>query len=77
VQAEFKKTFFVLGVEGNLIKDTDMLFVGDGESSCQAIADIGTVANSVIRQLELAKRQASVSSGSMPVIFTSHGWSVR
>jgi PmbA protein len=72
-QAEFKKTFFVLGVEGNLIKDTDMLFVGDGESSCQAIADINTVANSVVRQLELAKRQASVSSGSMPVIFTPHG----
>jgi len=72
-EAEFQKTFFVLGLEGNLIKDTDMLFVGDGESSCQAITDISTVASSVVRQLELAKRQASVSSGSLPVIFTSHG----
>ena len=62
-QAEFKKTFFVLGLEGNLIKDTDMLFVGDGESSCQAITDIGIVASSVVRQLDLARRQASVSSG--------------
>ncbi len=41
-EAEFQKTFFVLGLEGNLIKDTDMLFVGDGESSCQAITDIST-----------------------------------
>ncbi len=72
-EAEFQKTFFVLGLEGNLIKDTDMLFVGDGESSCQAITDISTVASSVVRQLELAKRQASVSSGSLPVIFTSNG----
>jgi len=72
-EAEFKKTFFVLGLEGNLIKDTDMLFVGDGESSCQAITDIGIVASSVVRQLELARRQASVSSGSLPVIFTPHG----
>ena len=72
-QAEFKKTFFVLGLEGNLIKDTDMLFVGDGESSCQAITDIGIVASSVVRQLDLARRQASVSSGRLPVIFTPHG----
>ena len=72
-EAEFQKTFFVLGLEGNLIKDTDMLFVGSGESSCQAITDIATVASSVVRQLELAKRQASVSSGRLPVIFTSHG----
>ena len=72
-EAEFKKTFFVLGLEGNLIKDTDMLFVGDGESSCQAITDIGIVASSVVRQLEMAKRQASVSGGTLPVIFTPHG----
>src|SRR5512136_593083 len=72
-EAEFQKTFFVLGLEGNLIKDTDMLFVGDGESSCEAITDISTVASSVVRQLEFAKTQAAVSSGSLPVIFTSHG----
>jgi PmbA protein len=72
-EAEFRKTFFVLGLEGNLIKDTDMLFVGDGESSCQAITDISIVASSVVRQLELAKRQASVSGGTLPVIFTPHG----
>ena len=72
-EAEFQKTFFALGLEGNLIKDTDMLFVGDGESSCQAITDISIVASSVVRQLEMAKRQASVSGGTLPVIFTPHG----
>ena len=72
-EAQFQKTFFVLGLEGNLIKDTDMLFVGDGESSCQALTDVSVVADSVVRQLELARNPAAISSGNWPVIFTSQG----
>ncbi len=72
-EAQFEKTFFVLGLEGNLIKDTDMLFVGDGESSCQALTDVGGVARSVVRQLELARKPAAISRGNWPVIFTSQG----
>lgn len=72
-EAQFQKTFFVLGLEGNLIKDTDMLFVGDGESSCQALTDVSVVADSVVRQLELARSPAAISSGNWPVIFTSQG----
>ncbi|MDM8000593.1 MAG: metallopeptidase TldD-related protein, partial [Dehalococcoidia bacterium] len=72
-QAEFEKTFFVVGIEGNLIRDTDMLFVGDGESSCRAITDIERVAGTVLTQLELARRQASIPGGSLPVIFTPQG----
>lgn len=72
-EAHFLKTFFVMGLEGNLIKDTDMLFVGDGESSCQALTDVSGVAGSVVRQLELARKSAAISSRSWPVIFTSQG----
>ncbi len=72
-QARFDKTFFVLGIEGNLIKDTDMLFVGDGASSCQALTDVSEVAGSVTRQLEMARSPAAIGSGSWPVIFTSQG----
>ncbi len=72
-EAGFRRTSFGISFEGNLIRDTDMLFVGDSESSCQPIEDIGKVAGSVINQLELAKRQASVSSGRLPVVFTPHG----
>jgi len=72
-RTEFRRTSFGISVEGNLIRDTDMLFVGDSESSCSPIEDISGLSDSVIGQLELAKRQASVSSGRLPVIFTPHG----
>ncbi len=72
-QASFRQTAFRISLEGNLIRNSDMLFVGDSESSCQPIEDIDNIAASVIRQLELARRQASVSSGRLPVVFTPHG----
>ncbi|MBM4462007.1 MAG: TldD/PmbA family protein [Chloroflexi bacterium] len=72
-RAEFRRSSFVISLWCNLIRDTDMLFVGDAESSCRPIDDVGRVASSVINQLELAKRRASVSSGRLPVIFTPHG----
>ncbi|HJX70059.1 MAG TPA: metallopeptidase TldD-related protein [Dehalococcoidia bacterium] len=72
-EASYRKSFFGISLEGNLIRDTDMLFVGDSESSCHLISDPGKVADSVINQLELAKRQASISNEHLPVIFTPLG----
>jgi PmbA protein len=72
-QAEYTKSTFGLGVSGTLIRDTDMLFVGEGQDSCRVIKDIQPLVNTVLRQLELAKNQASVSSGRLPVIFTPDG----
>jgi len=72
-EAGYRRSFFGMGLEGNLIRDTDMLFVGDSDSSCHPIKDSDKVADLVINQLELAKRQASVSSGHLPVVFTPHG----
>ena len=72
-EASFKRSFFGLGLEGNLIRDTDMLFVGDSDSSCHPIEDIERLVHSVVNQLELSKRQASVTTGHLPVIFTPHG----
>lgn len=72
-RARFSRSSFGISLEGTLIHGTDMLFVGDRESSCSLIQDIGKLADTVIRQLELSKRQASVSSGIMPVIFTPNG----
>ena len=43
------------------------------ESSCHPISDFGTLAETVIEQLELAKNTTSVSTGQMPVIFTPRG----
>jgi PmbA protein len=72
-KAEFKETIFGLGVEGQLIRGTDMLFVGDHTSSCHPILDTKEIINTVKKHLKLAKRQAKIASKQMPVIFTPDG----
>ena len=73
--ASYNKSFFGVGLEGILIHDTDMLFVGDSENSCRLPDWSGLMhlANRVMRQLELAKEKAAVSTKVLPVIFTPHG----
>jgi PmbA protein len=71
--AVYRKSAFSIGIEGVLIRGTDMLFVGDGESSCHPISNIEAVAKSSKRQLEWAKEIAPAPSGRLPVIFTPHG----
>jgi len=72
-KAEYKKSFFSLELEGSLIKGTDMLFVGEGESSCHPLPDPQNVINTVLKQLDMAKRNAKARTKVMPVIFTSNG----
>ncbi len=72
-ELHYRKSLFTLSVEGVVIKDTDMLFVGDSETSCQPFFDFEIIAERVINQLELAKRRAFVSTKSMPVVFTPRG----
>lgn len=72
-EASYDKSFFTLNLEGVLIKDTDMLFVGDSESSCRLPSSIDILADRVIRQLEMAKEKATVSTKLLPVIFTPRG----
>jgi PmbA protein len=72
-RAEYKKSFFSLEVEGNLVNDTDMLFVGDGDSSCHPISSPESVIGLVLKQLELARERAQAPTGTMPVIFTPNG----
>ncbi|MBN1189279.1 MAG: TldD/PmbA family protein [Dehalococcoidales bacterium] len=72
-RAEYRKTAFGIGVGGTLIRDTDMLFVGDGQESCHPLRDTGAVTAVVLRQLELAKNIASAPNRELPVIFTPDG----
>ncbi len=72
-QATYRQSTFGLGIRGNLIYDTDMLFVGDIEISGHPLPESGVVAGRVIQQLELAKNQASVTTRKLPVIFTPRG----
>ena len=72
-QSNYKKSIFSLSIEGSLIHDTDMLFVGESESSCHPLSQSKAVAEVVLWQLELAKNRASVSSRPLPVVFTPRG----
>jgi PmbA protein len=70
----YDKSFFSLSLEGILVRDTDILWVGDSGSSCRPdFIGIDDLADRVIWQLEMAKRKATVSTKLLPIIFTPHG----
>lgn len=69
----YTKSFFNLSIEGMLVKNEDILFVGDSDSLCHAISDFKPLAEEITRQLELARRNVKISAGLLPVIFTPHG----
>jgi PmbA protein len=71
--ASYSKSFFNIGLEGVIINNEDMLFVGDSLSSCHPIVDFKPIFQEVIAQLELAGRNASLPTKLMPVIFTPRG----
>jgi PmbA protein len=73
-EGRYDSSFFSLSLEGILVRDTDMLFVGDGASSCRSdFIELDDLANRVIWQLEMAKKKAIVSTKLLPVIFTPNG----
>jgi PmbA protein len=70
----YDKSFFGLSLEGILVRDTDMLWVEDSESSCRSdLVRVHELADRVIWQLEMAKEKAAVSTKLLPVIFTPIG----
>jgi PmbA protein len=69
----YRRTYFSVSVSGELIRGTDMLFVGEGESSCRPVLEAGRLADMVIRQLEWARTTATITTGSLPVVFTPSG----
>ncbi len=72
-EATYRKSISGLGIEGSLIRGTDMLFVGDSESSCHPVEESKTIAEAVLQQLELAKDLASAPTRALPVVFTPKG----
>jgi PmbA protein len=72
-EASYRKSVFSLSIWGSLIRGTDMLFVGESQSSCNPITTPREVAEVVLQQLELAKNRASAPSKQLPVVFTPRG----
>lgn len=69
----YRKSTLAISIEGVLVRGTDMLFVGDLDSSCRPIGSVDSLAGSVIQQLERGREIAAPPSGRVPVIFTPHG----
>lgn len=72
-EATYRKSICQVVLNGTLIRDTDMLFVGDSDSSCHPIYDATWIAHSMIEQLDLARNIATAPAGELPVIFTPRG----
>lgn len=71
--ASYQQSHFSLMVSGTLIRGTDMLFVGESESSCHPVLDTRTVIGMVRLQLERAREIATIATASLPVVFTPSG----
>jgi PmbA protein len=71
--ASCKRTNFSISMDGMLVRDGDILYVGDIRSSCRPILDSSPVTEEIIRQLDLARNNAPIKSGTIPVIFTPFG----
>ncbi len=70
----YDKSFLSLSLEGILVRDTDMLWVEDSQSSCRSdLVRVDELADRVIWQLEMAKKKATVVTKLLPIIFTPHG----
>ncbi len=72
-RAQYTKGVFSAYAGGTLIKDTDMLFLGDSAASCHPITDPAPLVDGVLTQLERGRTVASPASGSLPVVFTPRG----
>lgn len=70
LEAEETSSSVGLGVEGTLVRDTDMLFVYGRASSCRTDLDTEAVAAALTRKLQWAERVAPAPTGQVPVIFT-------
>ena len=72
-RAGYRESIFSIGIEGQLIRGTDMLFVGEYQNSCHPVLDTESIIKVILRQLELAREQASIRTNKLPVIFTPMG----
>src|ERR1035437_8040934 len=71
--AEYKESFSNLSVSASLIRGTDMLFVGESESSCHPVLSAKSIADTIIKRLELAANMAKLPTRTLPVVFTPDG----
>ena len=71
--ASYRRSNFSISMDGMLVRDGGILYVGDILSSCHPVHEYNVMIYEIIRQLDLARNNASIKSGTFPVIFTPFG----
>ena len=71
--ATYTKSVFSVFVHGTIVRDTDMLFVWEGKSSCHPLLDASEIIASIQTQLEFSENIVPAPVGQVPVIFTPKG----
>lgn len=69
----YRASALTASLQGTLIRDTDMLFVGDYDASCSPDLDWKRIEQTIERQLTYSRRNAVIKTAQMPVIFTPLG----
>ena len=67
--ATYTKSVFSVFIHGTITKDTDMLFVSDGKSSCRPFRDTSEILATIRNQLEFSKYIVPAPIGRLPVVF--------
>lgn len=71
--ASYKRTNSGISIDGMLVRNGDILYVGDIRTSCHPVMEHESITREIIRQLDLARNNATIKSGTYPVIFTPYG----
>ncbi|MEK7682195.1 MAG: metallopeptidase TldD-related protein [Chloroflexota bacterium] len=66
----YVKSVCAMALEGNRVREDDMLFVGDHEVSPHPILDHRRLTDTVLQQLEYARETAPAPPGPVPVVFS-------
>ena len=71
--ASYKRTAYAMALHGQLIRGTDMLFVGDWAASSSPDLDPKAMTAKVVRQLRQAEQTVPAPTGDVPVVFSPRG----
>lgn len=71
--ASYRRSNFSISMDGMLVRNGDILYVGDILSSCHPVIEYHGLIDEITGQLDLARNSASIKSGTFPVIFTPFG----
>jgi len=71
LDVSYKKSVFSHSLSGMAVTSNGLLYVGEGRSSCRLVKEGAKMAGKIVKLYKDAQKPASVSTGKMPVIFST------